>query len=311
MKSIEDDPSITPGSVVRSPLSLAAIKDPDAIFSSSSKTSPPPQNPNPDTSIPSLSNSTWTFNPPATTPTAFTNSKNTWESAPPPTAVTSELWGAPMSKARGPPPGLGSKGAGSTSNGWAGLGTVTKSSSSWGGLQSNPVSNSSWVSTWLLLRNLTPQIDGSTLKTLCMQHGPVQDFRLYLNHGLALTKYSSRDEAIKAQGALNNCVLGNTTIFAESPGDSEVHHLLQQLSHGSGQQQAGGSGAASWGLRPTNKAGPPPDTWGGSSSQLWGAPPTTNSLWSNTGIDTSDQQRATPSSLNSYLPGDLLGGESM
>ncbi|XP_047367762.1 trinucleotide repeat-containing gene 6C protein isoform X4 [Vespa velutina] len=306
MKSIEDDPSITPGSVVRSPLSLATIKDPDAIFSSSSKTSPPPQNANPDTSIPSLSNSTWTFNPPATTPTAFTSSKNTWESAPPPTAVTSELWGAPMSKARGPPPGLGSKGAGSTSNGWAGLGSVTKSSSSWGGLQSNPVSNSSWVSTWLLLRNLTPQIDGSTLKTLCMQHGPVQDFRLYLNHGIALTKYSSRDEAIKAQGALNNCVLGNTTIFAESPADSEVHTLLQQLSHG-GQQQAGGSGGASWGLRPTNKAGPPPDTWGGSSSQLWGAPPTTNSLWSNTGIDSSDQQRATPSSLNSYLPGDLLG----
>lgn len=73
MKSIEDDPSITPGSIVRSPLSLATIKDPDAIFSSSNKTSPPPQQPtNPDTSIPSLSNSTWTFNPPATTPNAFT-----------------------------------------------------------------------------------------------------------------------------------------------------------------------------------------------------------------------------------------------
>jgi len=53
------------------------------------------------------------------------------------------------------------------------------------------------MSTWLLLKNLTPQIDGSTLKTLCMQHGPVQDFRLYQNHGIALTKYSSRDEAIK------------------------------------------------------------------------------------------------------------------
>ncbi|XP_032691719.1 trinucleotide repeat-containing gene 6C protein isoform X3 [Odontomachus brunneus] len=310
MKSIEDDPSITPGSVVRSPLSLATIKDPDAIFSSSSKTSPPPQTTNPDTSIPSLSNSTWTFNPPATTPSAFTSSKNTWgESAPPPTAVTSELWGAPMSKARGPPPGLGSKGTTNTSNGWAGLGSVSRSSSSWG-LQSSTVSNSGWMSTWLLLKNLTPQIDGSTLKTLCAQHGPVQDFRLYQNHGIALTKYSTRDEAIKAQGALNNCVLGNTTIFAESPAESEVHTILQQLGHG-GQQQAGGSGGAGWGLRPTNKAGPPPDTWGGSSSQLWGVPPTSNSLWSNAGIDNSDQQRATPSSLNSYLPGDLLGGESM
>lgn len=118
------------------------------------------------------------------------------------------------------------------------------------------------------------------------------------------------DFPFQAQGALNNCVLGNTTIFAESPAESEVAAILQQLGHG-GQQQAGGSGGAGWGLRPTNKAGPPPDTWGGSSSQLWGAPPTSNSLWSNAGIDNSDQQRATPSSLNSYLPGDLLGGESM
>lgn len=72
MKNVEDDPSITPGSVARS-LSLAAIKDADAIFSSSSKTSPPPQAQNVDTSIPSLSNSTWTFNPPPTptTPSAF------------------------------------------------------------------------------------------------------------------------------------------------------------------------------------------------------------------------------------------------
>lgn len=70
-------------------------------------------------------------------------------------------------RVRGPPPGLGSKGAG-------------------------------WPSgTWLLLKNLTPQIDGSTLKTLCMQHGPVLDFRLFLNHGIALTKYSTRDEATK------------------------------------------------------------------------------------------------------------------
>lgn len=99
-----------------------------------------------------------------------------------------------MSKVRGPPPGLSSKTTGNTSNGWAGFGTVGRSSSSWG-FQSS--TNASWVSTWLLLKNLTPQIDGSTLKTLCMQHGPVQDFRLYLNHGIALTKYSSRDEAIK------------------------------------------------------------------------------------------------------------------
>ena len=41
------------------------------------------------------------------------------------------------------------------------------------------------------------QIDGSTLKTLCMQHGPLQSFHLYLNHSIALAKYSTREEANK------------------------------------------------------------------------------------------------------------------
>jgi len=50
---------------------------------------------------------------------------------------------------------------------------------------------------WLLLRNLTPQIDGSTLKTLCLQHGPLQKFHLFLNHGVALVRYSTREEAAK------------------------------------------------------------------------------------------------------------------
>lgn len=41
------------------------------------------------------------------------------------------------------------------------------------------------------------QIDGSTLKTLCVQHGPLQNFHLYLNQGLALARYSTREEAAK------------------------------------------------------------------------------------------------------------------
>lgn len=76
---------------------------------------------------------------------------------------------------------------------------------------------------------MTAQIDGSTLRTLCMQHGPLQHFHLYLNHSLALCKYSTREEANKAQMALNNCVLGNTTICAESPCESEVQNILQHL----------------------------------------------------------------------------------
>lgn len=62
-----------------------------------------------------------------------------------------------------------------------------------------------------------------------MQHGPLQHFHLYLNHGIALCKYSTREEASKAQMALNNCVLGNTTICAEAQCESEVQNILQHL----------------------------------------------------------------------------------
>lgn len=78
-----------------------------------------------------------------------------------------------------------------------------------------------------------------------MQHGPLQNFHLYLNQGIALCKYMTREEANKAQMALNNCVLGNTTICAESPNESEVQSILQHLpASGGGQSQPNGGGGA-------------------------------------------------------------------
>lgn len=47
------------------------------------------------------------------------------------------------------------------------------------------------------------QIDGSTLRTICMQHGPLLTFHLGLTQGTALIRYSSRQEAAKAQSALH------------------------------------------------------------------------------------------------------------
>lgn len=85
-------------------------------------------------------------------------------------------------------------------------------------------------SCWLVLSNLTPQvsvmtyvvfllssfdfiamiciicslqIDGSTLRTICMQHGPLLTFHLGLTQGSALIRYSTRQEAAKAQSALH------------------------------------------------------------------------------------------------------------
>ncbi|XP_013199683.1 protein Gawky isoform X1 [Amyelois transitella] len=233
MKSAEDDPAMTPGSVVRSPLSLAAIKDTDML---GGKTSPPGER--------LLSSSTWSYAPPATSAGPGVGSGGLKAGA--------DAWSG--SKPRPAPPGL--------NKAWP---------------QHSAPRVPSWqASTWLLLKNLTAQIDGSTLKTLCVQHGPLQNFHLYLNQGFALARYSTREEAAKAQMALNNCVLSNTTIFAESPADSDVHMILQHLGNG------GGGG---W------RAG----------GKDWAFP----TLWPD------HDQRATPSSLNSFLPPDLLSGDTI
>lgn len=70
------------------------------------------------------------------------------------------------------------------------------------------------------------------MKTLCLQHGPLHLFHLFLSHGTAIARYANRDQAIKAQSALNNCVLGNTTILADLPPESEVQQYLQLINGG-------------------------------------------------------------------------------
>ncbi|XP_060522556.1 protein Gawky isoform X3 [Cylas formicarius] len=305
---IEDDPSITPGSVVRSPLSIATIKD-NELFSMNTSKSPPVSDAMQSLS---LSSSTWSFNPPSTS-SAFTSSpqiklptsKGGLADLNPSMAITSELWGAP--KSRGPPPGLSGKGGGGggapLANGWS---SNIAGSVPWGGASGSAAQRNSgnWgvsQSQWLLLRNLTAQIDGSTLRTLCMQHGPLQSFHLHLHQGFALAKYSSREEATKAQTALNNCVLGNTTILAENPTDWDASTLLQSIAN---QQGASSGGWRASSTKPGVSAG---DTW----STGWPNNPSGVGLWATTSLDSNDPARATPASLNSFLPNDLLGGESM
>lgn len=82
-----------------------------------------------------------------------------------------------------------------------------------------------------------------------MQHGPLQSLQLYPNHGLALCKYSSREEASKAQQALNNCPLGSTNIGAECPSEADAQTYLQQL----GAPAVGGSSGS---ILPPSSSGP-------------------------------------------------------
>lgn len=90
--------------------------------------------------------------------------------------------------------------------------------------------------------------------------------------------------------------MGNTTILAENPTDWDANTLLQQLAT----QQNGGTG--NW----RNSSKQTTESWntGWSNNQSSGNP------WSTSSTDCNDQ-RGTPANLNSYLPNDLLGGESI
>ncbi|KAL3877606.1 hypothetical protein ACJMK2_035300, partial [Sinanodonta woodiana] len=223
-KSVEDDPHITPGSFSQYP-SVNTIKD-DYLMSltkSSSNTE--------ESNSPWLSKTTAQTNRSMSLSDSFNN-------------FASDVWIPPLGQQKGglstvgglsrPPPGLQSGGK----SGWTGTGGTGgfNRQHSWAGPRTDPASiqQGSWstanASKFLILKNLTPQIDGSTLRTLCMQHGPLHAFYLFLNHGSALVQYSSKEEAIKAQKSLNTCVLGNTTIVAEFVSDYEAARLVENQS---------------------------------------------------------------------------------
>lgn len=73
------------------------------------------------------------------------------------------------------------------------------------------------------------QVDGTTLRTLCMQHGSLMSFNVFPSHAMALARFPSRDQALKAQTALNNCSIHNTTLAADCPTEAEVQEMMAML----------------------------------------------------------------------------------
>ena len=138
------------------------------------------------------------------------------------------------------------------------------------------------------------QIDGSTLKTLCMQHGPLQMF--YLNQGMALVRYNTRQEAVKAQNALDSCILSNTTILAECIGETEVMQLLEQTPAGNRASVSSSSSSSLWPQQAGGASHPPTNTFrqlsmpGGTatskpdSGQWNGTTNLSSSVWSGDGL---------------------------
>jgi trinucleotide repeat-containing gene 6 protein len=312
LKDPSEDPTLTPGSVA--PAAVTTVEN----------------------SL-GLTSSTWSFNTATTKETSSTASKEPWGNSQLPTsssatnltAMGQDLWGQSRTLAA-------SKQQTPASSGWPSSNGLS-SGSGWsngtnGGASSTTTTTAPGqpgpASSWLLLKNLTTQIDGSTLQTLCKQHGPLMDFRLYLPHGIALVKYSNGQEAKKAQNALNNCVLGNTTILAETTGEHEIGLIMQTISSG-GQSQAqqappavshrgstpatpfggGGGGGSSAGYNSLAKSSSG-DTWSALASGVSLGWPSTSSSSSGLGgsvwgaPDGDQHSRNTP--LQSFLPNDLL-----
>ncbi|KAJ1130346.1 hypothetical protein NDU88_008699 [Pleurodeles waltl] len=287
----ENDPDVTPGSVPTGPTINTTIQDVNRyLLKSGGKLS---------------------------------DMKSTWSPGPishTQASLSQELWKIPRNTnaPTRPPPGL----------------SHAKPSSTWGanqlGWTSSYSSGSAWStdtsgrsSSWLVLRNLTPQIDGSTLRTLCLQHGPLITFHLNLTQGNAVVRYSSKEEAAKAQKSLHMCVLGNTTILAEFAGDEEVNRFLAQgqplpptsnwqPNTGNNQGRMGPvTGSHSMVRNDTGHWNTPCLGGKGSNDLLWGGVPQySSSLW---GPPSSEDGRVirSPTPMNTLLPGDLLSGESI
>lgn len=168
-----------------------------------------------------------------------------------------------------------------------------------------------------------------------MQHGPLITFHLNLTQGNAVVRYSSKDEAAKAQKSLHMCVLGNTTILAEFAGEEEVNRFFAQgqslggttswqANPGTNQTRMGGTGPGAShpiGHSPhwnNNNGGGNSGGGGGlgaggaktGGDLLWGGVQQYSSLW---GPPSGEEGRVmgSPTPINTLLPGDLLSGESM
>ncbi|XP_072445001.1 trinucleotide repeat-containing gene 6B protein-like isoform X3 [Chiloscyllium punctatum] len=326
----ESDPYATPASMINS---SAAPPSPDSEHqllrdrSTGSSSSLNTSLPSPGAWSYSASNSS--YSTVQSTSAKFNDFKSTWSPDP---IGHPRMWKNQMSSKNTnpptrPPPGLTNQkppsslwgsGAPRFSRGWGVQDSRYALSSNWGDGSSG---GSVRVSSWLVLHNLTPQIDGSTLRTICMQHGPLITFHLNLTHGTALVRYSTKQEAIKAQTALHMCVLGNTTILAEFVSEEEVNRYFAQgqlstpspgwqtLETGQSQMDPVGSSLHSFGgrsgLGQWNSAGGVGRGSGNlAGASLWATPSYTASLWGAPNSDDSHRM-GSPAPL---LPGDLLGG---
>ncbi|XP_056885784.1 trinucleotide repeat-containing gene 6B protein isoform X2 [Takifugu flavidus] len=244
----ESDPYMTPGSMMGNAVS-PNLNDSEHQLLRDNSDSTPPLN----TLLPSPG--AWPYSASdsplnnAHNSAKYADLKTSW----PPEPTGHKSWkasrGSSQNQLSRPPPGLGNQKQPSPSP-WSG-GGPRFAGRGWGSGSSTTVSTwsdgSAQESCWLVLSNLTPQIDGSTLRTICMQHGPLLTFHLGLTQGTALIRYNSKQEAAKAQSALHMCVLGNTTILAEFVSEEDVARYIAHSQAGAAGSGGSTAGSASSG----------------------------------------------------------------
>ncbi|XP_020775608.2 trinucleotide repeat-containing gene 6A protein isoform X1 [Boleophthalmus pectinirostris] len=324
----QTDPHLTPGSVINN-LSINTVRDTDHLRD---------RNNGPSSSLNTTmpSNSAWpsiraSSHSSSLTSTAQSTSARPADSKWSPggssvsnTSLAHELWKVPLpSKGLSvaapsrPPPGLTTQKPSSSSSGWD---SSSLRLGGWSPTESRFTPGSSWSDSssgrtqWLVLKNLTPQIDGSTLKTLCMQHGPLDTFHLNLPHGNAVVCYRSKEEAAKAQKSLHMCVLGNTTILADIATEEEIKGFFAQgqtlATPSSGWQAIGSSQSRMEQSHPFPSRAVEPNQWNSSdlhSTSLWGGPNYSSGLWGSAS-GTEAGRMSSPSPISSFLPVDHLTG---
>ena len=138
------------------------------------------------------------------------------------------------------------------------------------------------------------QVDGSTIKNLCSQHGPLQTFLHSAQFGQAYVCYKAREDAVKAQGHLSAFPFGSTLIKAEFVSDADAQRL-QEMSSG------GGGGGSQWPPQVT----PPQVVSAGLRPPFPGQPQVNGgNMWSSSGSLWSPLEEH----ADNMLPGGLLGG---
>jgi len=96
--------------------------------------------------------------------------------------------------------------------------------------QNNQFGNNSNVNSgnFILIRNVSAQVDQTTLRALCSQHasGQLTYYRYIPQMTCVIVRYNTKEEANNAQNKLNSVSLGNTQIFTQPLNENDLKFLF-------------------------------------------------------------------------------------